>query len=277
MGARWYDAEIGHFISADTIIPEPGNALAIDRFAYAYNNPLKYTDPSGNWPRNPMIDGLGGTPEGAKCNFRGCWESGVPLDIVSRSSWGAYEPGSYGLQDGGIHSEGLYDSDTNRSGYKTYPGDLTETLDTIIIHHEGDDETYDVLGVQRKEMDSGFYDIGYHFIVGPDGTIYEGRDIGVRGNHAYPNSGRIGILWLGDFNPGYDISDPRYGQTDPNDDKSGPTVAQFQATVDLIVDLDSQYGIDNIYGHREAPHTNPTACPGDYAMPFVEILKQIIQ
>jgi RHS repeat-associated protein len=48
MGARWYDPEIGHFVSADTVVPDPGNALAIDRFAYTMNNPLKYVDPSGH-------------------------------------------------------------------------------------------------------------------------------------------------------------------------------------------------------------------------------------
>jgi RHS repeat-associated protein len=46
--ARWYDPEIGRFIQADTIIPEPGNPLAWDRYAYAINNPVNYTDPSGH-------------------------------------------------------------------------------------------------------------------------------------------------------------------------------------------------------------------------------------
>jgi RHS repeat-associated protein len=46
--ARWYDPQLGRFIQADTIIPEPGNPLAWDRYAYANNNPLYYTDPSGH-------------------------------------------------------------------------------------------------------------------------------------------------------------------------------------------------------------------------------------
>jgi RHS repeat-associated protein len=48
--ARWYDPAVGRFIQADTIIPEPANPLAWDRYAYANNNPLYYTDPSGHKP-----------------------------------------------------------------------------------------------------------------------------------------------------------------------------------------------------------------------------------
>ena len=39
--------DTGKFISADTIIPRPGNLLAWDRYGYAYNNPVSYNDPSG--------------------------------------------------------------------------------------------------------------------------------------------------------------------------------------------------------------------------------------
>jgi hypothetical protein len=46
--ARWYDPEVGRFIQADTIIPEPGNPLAWDRYAYGYNNPVNRIDPSGH-------------------------------------------------------------------------------------------------------------------------------------------------------------------------------------------------------------------------------------
>jgi RHS repeat-associated protein len=48
MNARYYVAELGRFLSADTIVPDPGNPQSFNRYAYAYNNPLKYTDPSGH-------------------------------------------------------------------------------------------------------------------------------------------------------------------------------------------------------------------------------------
>ena len=47
-GARWYDSSIGRFISPDTIVPEPGNPQSLNRYSYAANNALRYTDPSGH-------------------------------------------------------------------------------------------------------------------------------------------------------------------------------------------------------------------------------------
>lgn len=48
MNARYYLPEIGRFISADTIVPEPENPQSYNRYSYALNSPLKYTDPSGH-------------------------------------------------------------------------------------------------------------------------------------------------------------------------------------------------------------------------------------
>jgi len=50
MGARWYDALTGRWLSADTIVPGPGNPQSLNRYTYVYNNPLAYIDPSGHWP-----------------------------------------------------------------------------------------------------------------------------------------------------------------------------------------------------------------------------------
>ena len=47
MGARDYDPRLGRWLSADTIVPNPANSQSFNRYAYVYNNPLKYTDPSG--------------------------------------------------------------------------------------------------------------------------------------------------------------------------------------------------------------------------------------
>jgi RHS repeat-associated protein len=45
---RYYDPEIGRFISPDTIVPDPYNPQCLNRYSYCLNNPLKYTDPSGH-------------------------------------------------------------------------------------------------------------------------------------------------------------------------------------------------------------------------------------
>ena len=46
--ARYYDPEIGHFISPDTLVPDPMRVDAYNRYMYALGNPLKYNDPSGH-------------------------------------------------------------------------------------------------------------------------------------------------------------------------------------------------------------------------------------
>ncbi len=48
--ARYYDPLLGRFLQADTIIPSPGNPQSFNRYAYGYNNPVKYLDPSGHDP-----------------------------------------------------------------------------------------------------------------------------------------------------------------------------------------------------------------------------------
>ena len=41
-------ARIGHFIQADTIIPEAVNPFAWNRYAYVYYSPINSIDPSGH-------------------------------------------------------------------------------------------------------------------------------------------------------------------------------------------------------------------------------------
>jgi hypothetical protein len=59
MGARQYDARLGRWISADTIIPDPANPQTFNRYAYVYNNPVVYVDPDGHKGR-PLHDHDGG-------------------------------------------------------------------------------------------------------------------------------------------------------------------------------------------------------------------------
>ncbi len=47
MNGRVYDPLLGRFLSPDNHIQSPDNPQNYNRYAYALNNPLKYTDPSG--------------------------------------------------------------------------------------------------------------------------------------------------------------------------------------------------------------------------------------
>jgi RHS repeat-associated protein len=51
-GARYYDPELARFIQADSTVPDGEFSQAYNRYAYVYNNPLKFTDPTG---QNPFL------------------------------------------------------------------------------------------------------------------------------------------------------------------------------------------------------------------------------
>ena len=48
-GARYYDAQLGRFTQPDSILPDPYDPQQLNRYAYVRNNPVIYTDPSGNF------------------------------------------------------------------------------------------------------------------------------------------------------------------------------------------------------------------------------------
>ncbi len=58
-GARWYDPSIGRFLSADTLVPSPGDPQSLNRYAYVLNNPLRHRDSSGHIPIDYLLD-IGG-------------------------------------------------------------------------------------------------------------------------------------------------------------------------------------------------------------------------
>ncbi len=49
MNGRLYDANLGRFISPDNYVQDPGNTQNYNRYGYAYNNPLMFNDPSGEF------------------------------------------------------------------------------------------------------------------------------------------------------------------------------------------------------------------------------------
>jgi RHS repeat-associated protein len=46
--ARHYDPRLGRFVSADTLVPEPGNPQSLNRYSYVNNSPLRFNDPTGH-------------------------------------------------------------------------------------------------------------------------------------------------------------------------------------------------------------------------------------
>ena len=79
----------------------------------------------------------------------------------------------------------------------------------VVVHHGGipkycrDQETCSdiVRTYQDLHLDQrGWWDIGYNFVIGEDGNIYEGRGWDYTGAHAIGyNTQSIGICIIGDF------------------------------------------------------------------------------
>jgi RHS repeat-associated protein len=57
MQARYYDPGTGRFLSVDPVEPSAGNPFNFSRYAYANNNPVSNTDPTGQCPdKNPCFE-----------------------------------------------------------------------------------------------------------------------------------------------------------------------------------------------------------------------------
>jgi RHS repeat-associated protein len=46
--ARWYDPDLGRFMTEDTYAGDPNNPRTLNRYVYVAGNPLRYTDPTGH-------------------------------------------------------------------------------------------------------------------------------------------------------------------------------------------------------------------------------------
>lgn len=57
MNARLYDPVVHRFLQPDNFIQDPYNTQNFNRYSYVLNNPLKYTDPSGEYIWIPIIVG----------------------------------------------------------------------------------------------------------------------------------------------------------------------------------------------------------------------------
>ncbi|MBV7329118.1 hypothetical protein KFU94_12855 [Chloroflexi bacterium TSY] len=68
--ARYYDPTLGHFVSPDSIVPDPTNVLDYNRFLYVRGNPLKYNDPTGHRLDGPVFNGGGSCAIVGNCYTR---------------------------------------------------------------------------------------------------------------------------------------------------------------------------------------------------------------
>lgn len=136
----------------------------------------------------------------------------------------------------------------------------------ITIHHtampgganppNSEEDKKKLLEIQHMHVGKGWGDVGYHFLIGSEGSIYQGRPLPWMGTHAPPNSYNIGVNVIGDFHT-----------------KEYPNAQQLAALIRVTSWLCDTYDIDPlskidifgqsnlaVVGHRD---WGATACPGD--------------
>lgn len=156
----------------------------------------------------------------------------------------------------------------------------------LIIHHTADGPVADAAAWVRAiwrfhVLTNGWADIGYNFLIAPDGTIFEGRAGGdnVIGAHfSCQNTGTLGVALLGDFT------------------REAPTRAAQDALVTLLAWRTMTLGLDpfavrrhagmqedmyTIASHRDGnrfPRScTVTACPGDAFYPLLEKIRNEVR
>jgi len=51
MGARWYAPNDAQFLSRDSVFGQLSTPMSLNRYTYAFGDPLNYFDPDGHWPK----------------------------------------------------------------------------------------------------------------------------------------------------------------------------------------------------------------------------------
>jgi RHS repeat-associated protein len=55
MNGRIYDPKLHRFLQPDNFVQDPSNTQNYNRYGYCYNNPLKYTDVTGEWLQRLLL------------------------------------------------------------------------------------------------------------------------------------------------------------------------------------------------------------------------------
>lgn len=146
MNARLYDPAIGRFLSPDPYVQMPENSQNFNRYSYCLNNPLKYTDESGEFIFTALLGPVGIILDGM------CWGAvigaGTAAISYSLSTWisgGSWNSGNFwksvgmgavggaiGGAFGGLGTMPMMGTFGNTFGYNTLSS-ITNMIATNVI------------------------------------------------------------------------------------------------------------------------------------------------
>ena len=141
-------------------------------------------------------------------------------------------------------------------------------VDLIVLHHSGiviqerskspDRYKKIVEAIRQHHKQLGWDDIGYHYIIDPDGVIHIGRSLNTCGAHTKGfNANSIGICLLGNF------------------EVEEPTEKQLAQLNNLLRKLQDSWipNVLSVRGHSEIS-LSPTLCPGKNLLRWLHARKE---
>ncbi len=155
------------------------------------------------------------------------------------------------------------------------PAPSVTSVTHLIVHHSaGTNESSDWAAMVRSIWNfhvnvNGWSDVGYNWLIDPNGVVYEGRGDNILGAHfCGTNSGTMGVCVLGDFT-----------NIEPTEAAKNSLVALLAwKSCDRNIDplgsafhAASSRNLQNISGHRDGCSTE---CPGNVLYPLLGSIRQ---
>jgi RHS repeat-associated protein len=125
IGARWYDPDIGLWLTPDSVVPDIYNPIAWNPYAFNYNNPVNYVDPSGHFAVPALLllaatGFLGGeiyaTAQGYNALDREFWQYSVGGAVGLTSAYFAVADVAF-MAGAGLQGAGLWAGSTRLFGW----------------------------------------------------------------------------------------------------------------------------------------------------------------
>lgn len=190
--------------------------------------------PGPVWPddRNPTLSALPKTPpptsSARPTQAPSSASYGLPPNVMPRSAW------------------------TNAGVIRSLANPMNG-VNKITIHHDAipsenirtqRDAVARLNSVRASHLREGWADIGYHYVIDPQGRVWEARPLGFQGAHVKDrNENNIGVMCMGNF------------------EQQRPTSQQTAALDAFVASLMQRHKIpaNRVYTHQELGQTR---CPG---------------
>jgi hypothetical protein len=217
--------------------------MAVKRFQSAYVL-AKDKEPLHKFDRNLKVDGIIG-----KNTILALDEAGV-RGWKDEKEWARQQI----IRSGNVVSRIKWGKLTAKININGMKNDWDYT--TIVVHHTVGESKTAIAYLQQEEKDhmSKWADVGYHYIIAKDGTIYEGRSIYYQGAHTgNVNPSKIGISLIGNFM------------------ETKPTDQQVNSLIKHVNILKKYFTSINVLGgHKD---WGKTLCPGDYLYALLDNIR----